>query len=424
MSCSSLAGILCSSTDKLLAYLIFRNKMRNFIIHILLFLLLFSCNSEGENSKQNGVALPKVEEEHNEAHEKLSDEIHLSKEQLESLELKSGPLLKRVLSGEVFANGKLELPPQNKAVITSLVEGRVTDVKVIEGEKVSKGQTLALLQDPEIIQMQTELMETSSRLEFLRKEYERKKRLYEEKVGSGKEYQRVSSEYASALASFRGLKSKLSMLGINTSAVLRGHVYDHIRLTSPLDGYIKKVNTSLGNHVSTDEELFEIVNTDHIHADLMVFEKDMNKIREGQQVYFNVATKPGEEIQGEIYAVGKTFEEGPKAMHVHADIDNKEGLLMPGMYITGRIVVKGDTVLALPEEAIVREGERQLVFMEHPQNDKMKTFKPVTVETGLSSSGFVAVYPMESLPDSAKFVYNAAYYLLAEMQKGEAGHHH
>jgi membrane fusion protein, heavy metal efflux system len=408
--------------------------MKRYISYTLsiLMLLIVSCDSQKEKTKEakkekthtETDSAEKYKEEAGHEDEGHDEEIRLTAEQLESMELKSGPLQKRVLSGAVYANGELELPPQNEAVVTSLVEGRVTDIKVIEGDKVKKGQTLALLEDPEIIQMQSELMEVSSRVEYLRKEYKRKKRLYEEKVGSGKELQRVSSEYTSALATFRGLKSKLSMLGINTAAVLRGKVYNYIRLTSPLDGYVKEVHTRLGNHVSTEEELFEIINTEHIHADLMVFEKDISKVKEGQKVYFNIATRPGEEVKGEIFAAGKNFEKGTKAMHVHAEIENKEGYLMPGMYIKGRILVEGDTVMALPEEAVVREGDRQIVFVEHEKDQEATSFKAVVVETGLSSEGFIAVYPKEPLEDTVNFVYNAAYYLLAEKQKGMGGHSH
>src|SRR5690606_7739128 len=109
--------------------------------------------------------------------------------------------------------------------------------------------------------------------------------------------------------------------------------------------------------------LFEIINTHHIHADLMVFEKDVYQIKEGQRVRFNVENLPDTELFAEIYSVGKKFEQDPKAVHVHAEIMNKTGRLIPGMYIKGEILTDSTESYALPEEAITRVGDRHFAFM-------------------------------------------------------------
>src|SRR5699024_3823060 len=123
------------------------------------------------------------------------------------------------------------------------------------------------------------------------------------------------------------------------------------------------VNIRMGEYVTPGDILFEVVDNSHIHADLMVFEKDIGKVDEGQKVYFTVSNAPRRKYTATIYAVGKTFEEDPKAVHVHAEIEGSTEGLIPGMYIGGRIAVSNVSTAALPEAAIVGEGEESYIFV-------------------------------------------------------------
>src|SRR5699024_3372106 len=109
--------------------------------------------------------------------------------------------------------------------------------------------------------------------------------------------------------------------------------------------------------------LFEVVGNSHIHADFMVFEKDIYKVKEGQKVYFTVSNTPQKRLMATIYSVGKTFEKGPKAVHVHAKIEGETGQLIPGMYVQGRIAVSSRSSAALPAAAIVGEGKESYIFV-------------------------------------------------------------
>ena len=168
-----------------------------------------------------------------------------------------------------------------------------------------------------------------------------------------------------------------------------------------------------------------IVNTDHIHADLMVFEKDVSKVVAGQTVFFTVESVPGKRLKAEIYSVGKQFEQNPKAIHIHAEIKEKEDFLIPGMYINGKIQTEGQQVYALPEEAIIEEGGIPHIFMaeSHVEEGKMEwAFTPIEVRTGMTDEGWVEIKLLEELPKGAKVAWNNAYYLISEMKKGELEH--
>ena len=372
--------------------------------------------------------------------------VSLTAMQRKAINLELGPLKLKNLSSSVKATGELELPPQNEANVSAIVGGNVFKINVIEGDKVRKGQTLALLEHPDFVEMQVDLQQSASRLEYLEKEYRRQENLYKQKVGSGKAFQEAEAAYTSAKASVEGLKARLNMLNVSTEKVLEGQIHRFIPVVSPIAGFVKKVNIKMGQYVPPQETLFGVVDNSHIHADLMVFEKDISKVEVGQKVSFTVANGRDGSYTGKIFSVGKNFEDDPKAVHVHADIEGNTENLIPGMYIEGRIAVDDLSALALPEAAIVSEGEKSFIFVKNPETmheegnevdpDDVEgreerspstenwTFKRVPVITGVEDNGWIEVRLLEPLPDSAQVAYNGAYNLISELGKGETGHDH
>ena len=110
-----------------------------------------------------------------------------------------------------------------------------------------------------------------------------------------------------------GLEAQLRILNVNTTSVRNGTIAQRIALRSPIEGFVQKVEVKTGQYVEPQTELFEIVNTHHVHADLMVFEKDVYKVQKGQKVNFTVQSIPDAELIAEIYSVSKTFEDNPKS---------------------------------------------------------------------------------------------------------------
>ncbi|MGB5928083.1 MAG: efflux RND transporter periplasmic adaptor subunit, partial [Cyclobacteriaceae bacterium] len=370
------------------------------------------------------------EEEDHGGHDEHAEEgqsIHLSAAQYSALQMETGPLPKRNLTNMVQANGTLEVPPKNEATVTAILGANVASIEVIEGDDVRKGQVLAYLSHPSITGLQREYLEAYNEEAYLQHEFDRQKKLYEAEVGSGKAYQQVTARYRSAQAAVYSYEAQLKQLGMRPARIAEGNFYTRIPLLSPIDGAITKVEVKTGQYVQPEKDLFEIINTDHIHADLMVFEKDVHKVSEGQRVRFTVESMPDQDIYANVYSVGKSFEQDPKAVHVHAEIENKTGRLIPGMYVRGEIMTDSATTPALPESAIAREGDDYLAFMAEKEGSGENTewmFTPVRISTGDPAGNWMAVQFLDEVPENAQFALNNAYYLIAEMNKGEGGHHH
>ncbi len=356
----------------------------------------------------------------------MAEEVHLSQQQFDALGIKTDTLPMRNMSAYVEANGQLGLFPQNEAVITSSVAGNIVRIEAIEGQKVNQGQVLARLSHPDLLKMQVEYANNWNRLPFLEQEYQRQKELYEQKISSGKEWQQAEAAYRALEAELKGYEARLRLLGIKPEAVRQSEFAERISIRSPISGYVRRVLVKTGQYVQPEMPLFEVVNNDRIHVDLMVFEKDMYKVKKGQKVKFYIEVLPDEELEAEIYAVGKAFEQDPKALHLHAEIQNKKGLLIPGTYVRARILTEDVKTYALPEAALVREGDKYFFFTAEKSSAEEAEwhFKPIEVIPGIRTDGWVEIRPLGPLPKNLKVALNKAYYLFAEMKKGEVEHEH
>lgn len=417
-----------------------------FILIIFLLPLLFSC--KGNSIKDNG------HDEHEE-HEN-EGRVFLTHEQCNALQLQTGPFEMRNLTTVIKTNGQLQVPPASSAEVTAIIGGNVKEIKAFHGDKINKGQVLAVLEHPDFIAIQEDFAEISNSLEFLENEYNRQKELYENKVGAGKDFQQIKSQYNTAKAKFEGLKSRLQLLNLSPDKVKNGIIVNTINITSPIKGFVNRVNIKVGTYAGAKDRLFEITDNSEIHADFMVYEKDIFLLKEGQKIHFTVSGRPGEELLATIFAIGKEFEDNTKAVHIHASLDSKRDNLIPGMYISGHIHTDKTYTRTLPDDAVVKEGTKSYIFVEEVpgetqsltehghelggseetisstekhtgENEPEKhliAFKMVEVITGKQDEGYTEIKLLDSLTEGTNIVQNAAYYLHADMKKEETEHHH
>ena len=363
-----------------------KREMKNIIIisTVVLALMFTSCNENpkselGHNESEN-VKAEKTENAedahgekgHNEneeggheeeGHEEEEGDVEISTKQAETIGLEVKPLEQRSLGNTIKVTGQLELFPQDRANISPFVGGNVRSINVIEGDRLRKGQVLAYLEHPDIISMQQEFQEKNDELVFLKQDFERKQTLYDKGVSSGKEFQMAQSKFRSTTSGVNALKAKLRLLGLDTDKIAEGQIYSALPVTTPINGFVDDVMVNIGDYIAPQTKIFTVSDNSKIHVDLKVYEKDISKVKLGQQIFFTVAARPDELLKAKVHSIGKTFETDPKALHVHADMDSKNSDLLPGMYVEGRIVQGEKMVYVVPEEAIIKEGEQAFIFV-------------------------------------------------------------
>lgn len=389
---------------------------------------LSSCSGNKEKQAEE------VAEEHSE--EKQEDIVTISPLQFKAANIRLGSFEEKAIESLVKASGTLDVPPQNHAGVSSLISGKVTKINVIQGEKVKKGQVLAWIENPEIIQLQKEYLEAKSNFEYSRQEYLRQKELFEEKIVAGKKYQAAQADYRGQQALINSLENQLRQLGVSPSSLSSGNFSKTIPVVTPIGGNVNTIAVKTGAYIDASEEMFEVIDNDHVHVDLNVYEKDVPKVREGQKIFFTVRGSDSVH-QAEIFSVAKSFNEKTRAVPVHAEIEkNQSENLLPGMYVDGRIQVGLETVTALPDKAIVKEAGKSFVFLKLDslpdtghleENDEHAThkeeeiiFKRVQVMTGISELGYTQIIPLEKFSEKASVVIDGAFFLAGQM-KNEAG---
>ena len=407
--------------------------MKNILLvgTLLFTLMLMGCNdapkSELGHNESEGVSKTNEGEDDTHGEEGHNEEegvVEISTQQAETIGLEMKTIEERNLGNNIKVTGVLELFPQDRANISPFVGGNVSSIKVIEGDQVRKGQVLGYLEHPDIISMEQEFQEKNDELVFLEQDFERKQTLYDKGVSSGKEFQRAQSKFRSTTSSVNALKSKLRLLGLNIDKIAKGQIFSSIPISTPINGFVDDVMVNLGDYVEPQTKMFTVSDNSKLHVDLKVYEKDISKVELGQQIFFTVASKPNEILKAKVHSIGKTFETDPKALHIHADMDNKNGDLLPGMYVEGRIVQGKKKGYAVPEEAIIKEGEQSFIFIldedEEKEENRMK-FKMIPVTVGITDLGFVEVNLPSEISKHSKVVIKGAYMLSSERVKGELG---
>ncbi len=388
-------------------------------------------------------------------------EVELNEAQFKAAAIELGTFSQKNLSEVINANGYTELPPQNQADVSVFLTGVVTKINVIEGQHVTKGQVIALVESPEFAKLQEAYATSKSNLEFLKLEFERQKTLSEENVNSKKVFQRTKADYETEKARFASLGKQLSLLNLNSNSATAS-----MPVIAPISGYVTNVNIKIGSNAEVGKPLLSIVDNSKLHVDLLVYEKDLGKVKPGQTIRFVLTNQDNKEIKGKVFNVSQSFENETKSVAVHAEILNPGPSLLPGMYVNALIDVGANVVPALPNDAIVKADGREYIFVleeghqeeshdgqkghshddgdahkdahdeteGHSHNDgdthedegTMYHFKRVEVKTGTSQLGYIQVTVVEPLPKDAKIVLKGAYYIQSHLIKsaGGGGHEH
>ena len=345
----------------------------------------------------------------------IKNTVELSDEQIAAMEITTSKVEKMNLAYTIETNGTLELPPQNKASVSAIIGGRVKNIQVIQGDKVKKGQLLATLENPEFITMQQDYLTSKNQVMYLEKEYERAKTLRDQEINSEKSFAKTESEYNDALFKYKGIKTQLELIGIDFKKLEAGELLSGIPVRSPINGFVRLIELNLGQYIDPAQSLFEIVDNEHLHLELLVYEKDIAKIREGQNVHFYTSSNPNDIFQATVFAVGKAFEKDQKAIKVYADISGKKDYLIPGMYINGHIELDSNMTTVLPKEAIIEEGGIYYVFRK--KDGEGNVFEKIEIKPGASENNKQEIIFLNPEDATRDYVTKGAYYLNAELQK-------
>ncbi len=319
------------------------------------------------------------------------DVVELTEEEKKMVEIETITASFMPLRSQLQALGKVFAHPMRKAIVSYAFPARISEIHVRIGDWVKTGQELITLQSEEVGIAKSDFYKASADYELVKVNCERAKRLYDRGVGSQKDYLSCEAEFKVAEASLNAAEKKLHVLGF-TEAQVQTIAETHqinpiITLFAPINGKILEYKVVLGAMVDQSTEILTILNPEVLVVDAEIYEKDIAKIRIGQNVEISVPAYPREKFEGKVSYISDVLTEETRTITVRVEVENKEYKLKPGMFADVTIYLNHQSeALVLPSEAILDEKGESLVFLEISNK-----YIPVIVELGTREGNFIEI---------------------------------
>lgn len=373
-------------------------KKYNYILSILVGFAFIACGGE----KKTGEEPSMVEED--------KSVVVVTQDQFKTMNMEISPLVEKDFDVVIKASGRIDVPPQKRAKVTSFVGGFVKSLSHMVGDKVTKGQPLLTLESPEYLDIQQSYLEIFGQLSYLKSEYERQKTLFNEKIASQKKYLEAESDYKKAKATYESLRQKLRLLNINPEQVEQGKLSSSVTVYAPISGDITIINANMGMSVSPSDVIMEIVDTKSLHLELSVFEKNVFDLKNGQKVKFIIPQISSDEFEAVISLIGKSVEGNDRIITVYATLDDAaKQKLLSGMFAEAQIVADSKKVLSVPVDALTSEESNQFLLVLESEKEGNYTFRKTLVKTGERNGEWVEVLVDNNIKADARILVKGVY---------------
>ena len=365
-------------------------------------IILVSCNSKNKetNILEEGA---KVSE---------NNIIKVTETQFQSSNMELGTITKQEFTTIVKANGVFDVPPENKALISAYFAGYVKNISLLPGDIVKKGQPLFTLENPEYVQIQQDFLEAKSKLNYLKTDYERQKTLIADNITSQKNFLKSESEFKVTQAQYQSLHKRLSLMNINANTLTGESISSTIVVTRPISGIVTSIEASKGMFLNPSDVALTITNTDHLHLELKIFEKDLPFVKVEQPIKIRLQNDLNQEYQGIVHLINRSINTKERTIDIHGDLVNEEDakLFAPGMYLEADIITSSKVFDALPIEAVINFENKYYGLLKQSGD----SFKKVILNTGASSNGYVQILNANDFEPNSEFITKGAFNLIRE----------
>lgn len=312
-----------------------------------------------------------------------SDTIRLSAAQQKNAHLEFGMASEHLITNDLRVYGTVHVPPQYEHSITAPFGGIVRSVRVLEGSHVHANEVLVTLEHPEFVTMQQEYLQAKTQLELAERELDRQRLLSRDSVNSRKTFERAQGDVTMLRIQSRALAEKLALLNIKASSLTESTISRQITLRSPIDGYVTGVNVNTGRYVDPNTALLHVMDPEHMHIELAVFERDIATIRVGDSVRVRITDHPDSLRSATVHLIGKSVR-ADQTVPVHVHLDRHDSRLTPGTSLSAVIKSRPRTALTLPENAIIQSGKLSYVLTGSPSQLIRKPIRIGTINAGLA----------------------------------------
>ena len=338
------------------------------------------------------------------------------------------------IAGTIVATGKILVPEDRMANIGPVHEGRLVRLYVGQGSNVKKGQKLADLESADIDQAEADYLKaladsenarrtSLAEVKFAQATYDRTKMLYEKTITAGKNLQAAehdlemakaaaASTVAGTRAALTSARRHLLILGLKDSDIdalaSKTSLAAVFSLTSPIAGIVIERNGTIGATVASDANVFKIIDISRVWIDANVFEKDLERVRRGQEVKVSVPAFPGSTFSGRVILVSSVVDPETRSVKVRTEVPNPDARLKPDMFANVQIITDlHRTAISIPQAAVLDDGGKTVVFVSEGSG-----YVKRGVNVGIQGNGRVEI--IEGLQAGDKVVVKGNYLLLQQ----------
>lgn len=312
---------------------------------------------------------------------------------------------------------RIEVDEQRVARIGAAVTGRVTQIHASLGQRVKRGEVLATLHSTELSAAQLSYLKALSQAELQRRAVERAKLLFAADVIGAAELQKRESELSQAQAELYASRDQVNVLGMTDSAIVKlessRNVHSLSSVISTLDGAVIERKLTQGQVVQPADALFTVADLSHVWLVAEVPEQQAAMVKKGEAAQAEIPALNGKLIEGRLIFVADIVNPNSRTVTIRMDVNNPKHLLKPEMLASMLIQSAPQRRLMVPAAAVVREENRDHVFV---QLDAQR-FQLRRVSLGQENQGLVPV--LEGLKAGEMIVTEGAFHLNSERKRKE-----
>jgi len=345
-------------------------------------------------------------------------EIQLTSQQMVEQGLKVAVASTGLVEKLTTLPGKLVVNTDQQAQISPNFSGYVEQVNVALGQSVQKGQTLAVLIVPELIDQQANLRMAQVNLDLARKDYQREQQLWSQGISAKQDYQRAENAYRQAQITVQSSQARLNALGAS------GNNNGRFLIKAPISGVISKKDIVVGENVQLADQLFVIENLKDLWLEFNLPNTSNIQLQVGQILNFKT-NGSDQNYQAKVQTLNPEADLQTGRLQVRAKVTTQADVLRPNVLVNVFVTdAQAKTALRVQKKALQQVEGKPVVFVIESEEKGLVHLKAQPIEVGVSSQDGQWLEVISGLTEGQKYIADGSFLLKSELEKDEAGHGH
>jgi cobalt-zinc-cadmium efflux system membrane fusion protein len=267
------------------------------------------------------------------------------------------------VSAQLQNPGVIESDPAVTAAVLAPLSGRVEELPVELGQRVTRGQVVAVLDSPDLAQAYDDNAKAVDSLALTTKNLERQEQQAKIGVISDRDLDQARSDHAQAQAEATRTQSRMLALGAGAGAGDSSHP-GRLVVRAPVNGSVTSLNVARGNMLNDPTQpVMTIADLSTVWVTALVAEKDLAGVKAGQQAQVTLSAYPERVLQGRVTSVSDVIEPDSRRDKVRIALPNADYALRPNMFATVTLSGPSNSQIVVPTSALLMNNDRTSVFV-------------------------------------------------------------